>query len=90
VKPDAERLSTVPDAPPEAGPDRAFESPPATPLGPGAPEVADVEGSAQPAASPITASVSAAAVIRRPRRFDSHLALTDPAARWWFFMTMLL
>jgi hypothetical protein len=29
VKPDLDTLSTVPDAPPAAGPDRAFDPPPA-------------------------------------------------------------
>jgi hypothetical protein len=45
VKPDVDKLSTVPAAPPEAGPDRALDPPP----GAGAPDdaeggVADAEG----------------------------------------------
>jgi hypothetical protein len=78
VKLDVETLSTVPDAPPAAGPDRALDPPPVAPLpGPGWPDVAadgdvavaegDVpvaEGdAAQPEASPITADISAAATI---------------------------
>jgi hypothetical protein len=77
VKLDVDRLSTVPDAPPAAGPDRALGPPPvAPPPGPGWLDVADgdvavgkgdvpgVEGDvAQPAASPITADISAGATI---------------------------
>ena len=75
MKLDVDTLSTVPDAPPAAGPDRALDPPPLT--GPGCPAVADgdaavadgdapvTEGdAAQPAASPITADISAAATIR--------------------------
>jgi hypothetical protein len=92
VKPDAETLSTVPDAPPEAGPDRALEAPPAAlPPGPGNPDVPDVEDAAQPAESPITATAIAAAAIRRPLRFDSHPAPRElPAACSWSFMLTLL
>jgi hypothetical protein len=36
VKPDADRLLTVPAAPPAAGPDRAPDPPPDPPPGPGA------------------------------------------------------
>jgi hypothetical protein len=76
VKPDVDTLSTVPDDPPAAGPDRALDppppdpGPPARPLG-GAPCPAVAEGdaavaegdvAAQPE-SPITAHVSAAAAI---------------------------
>jgi len=77
VKLDVDTVSTVPDAPPAAGPDRALDPPPVAPLtGPGCPDVADgdapvadgdapvVEGdAAQPAASPITAGISAVATI---------------------------
>jgi hypothetical protein len=108
VKPDADTLPTVPDEPPEAGPDRALESPPAAPgpgnPGPAAPagnpevaegdvEVGDeeVEDAAQPAEIPMAATASAAAAIRRPRRFDSHPAPPElPAACSWSFMTTLL
>jgi hypothetical protein len=47
VKPDVETLPTVPDAPPEAGPDRALDPPP---LDPGPPEAA-LDG-VLPAAAP--------------------------------------
>ena len=80
MKLDVDTLSTVPAAPPEAGPDRALDPPP---LGLGLPGVAEgdvavadgdaagadgdvavAEGdAAQPAASPITADISAAATI---------------------------
>ena len=70
MKLDVDTLSTVPDAPPAAGPDRALDPPPvAPPPGPGCPDDADgdvpvAEGdAAQPAASPITADISAAATI---------------------------
>ncbi len=77
VKPDVDTLSTVPDAPPEAGPDRALDpSPPAVGEG----DVADAEGDvdvaegdvAQPAESPVIAHVSAAAAIHPPFLFDSN------------------
>ena len=77
MKLDVDTLSTVPDAPPAAGPDRALDPAPAGPLpGPGCPGVAEgdvavaegdapvAEGdAAQPAASPVTADISAAATI---------------------------
>ena len=79
MKLDVDMLSTVPDAPPAAGPDRALD-PPVAPLpGPGCPDVADgdvavadgdapvAEGdAAQPAASPITADISVAPTIHLP------------------------
>jgi hypothetical protein len=79
VKLDVDTLPTVPDAPPEAGPDRALDPPPpAAPLlGPGCPDVAEgdvavAEGDvAQPAESPITAHISAAATIHPLFLFDS-------------------
>jgi hypothetical protein len=78
VKLDVETLLTVPDAPPAAGPDRALDPPPAAPLpGPGCPvaegDVPVAEGDvAQPAESPITADVSAAATIHPLFLFDSN------------------
>src|ERR1700712_3125260 len=71
MKLDVETPATTPDAPPEAGPDRAFDPPPVAPLpGPGGADVA--EGDApQPAESPITAQISAAAIIDRCL-IDSH------------------
>ena len=82
MKLDADTLSTVPDAPPEAAPDRAL----APPLpGTGCPDVAagDVvvaegdmvvaEGDvAQPAENPITAHISAAATIHPLFLFDTN------------------
>src|SRR3979411_921034 len=75
-------LSTVPDAPPAAGPDRALDPPPP---GPGCPAFAEggvavaeggvavAEGDvAQPAESPITAHISAAATIHPLLLFDSN------------------
>jgi hypothetical protein len=81
MKLDADTLSTVPDAPPEAGPDRAL----APPLpGMGCADVADevvvaAEGEAvvadgelaQPAENPITAHISAAATVRPLLLFDT-------------------
>jgi hypothetical protein len=65
---DVVKLSTVPDAPPEAGPDRALDPPPpAVTEG----DVAVAEGDvAQAAESPITAHISAAATIRPLLLFD--------------------
>jgi hypothetical protein len=71
VKLDVDTLSTVPAAPPAAGPDRALDPPPSA--------VAEEEGDgvvaegdgAQPAESPITAHISTAATIRPFRLFDS-------------------
>jgi hypothetical protein len=73
VKLEVDRLSTVPDAPPEAGPERALDPPlPAAPGGPGGPAVVAVaEGEVavvadevvQAAESPITALISAAPTI---------------------------
>jgi hypothetical protein len=70
-------LLTVPTAPPEAGPDRAFVPPPAPPPAPppGAPEadatgagVAD-EDEARPTEAPTTEKVSAAPAAAIHRRF---------------------
>jgi len=75
VKLDLDTLPTVPDAPPEAGPDRALDPrPPAEPL-PAAVaegEVAVAEDGPQAAESPITAHISAAGMIHRLRMFDSN------------------
>jgi hypothetical protein len=79
VKLDVDTLSTVPAAPPAAGPDRALDPPP--------PDVAVAEGDvavaegdvavaegdvAQAPASPITAHISAAAAIRPLLLFPSN------------------
>jgi hypothetical protein len=64
VKLDVDMLPTVPDAPPAAGPDRALDPPPPAALSPEAGDEAVAEVDVpQPAASPITAHVSAAAAI---------------------------
>jgi hypothetical protein len=99
VKPDVDTLPTVPDDPPAAGPDRALD--PAPDLGPPAepppvavvevllPAVVDAEvvvdeDEPQPA-SPITAHVNAAAMIRRLLLVDSNLVLSES-----FMMAFLL
>ena len=64
MKLDVDTLSTVPDAPPAAGPDRALD-PPEGDVAVAEGDVVVAEGDvAQPAASPITAHISAAAAIR--------------------------
>jgi hypothetical protein len=86
VKLDVDTLPTVPDAPPEAGPDRALDPAPpdpglaATPLlGTGAP--AAVEGDvARTAESPIAAHTSAAVTIQLIR-FDSSRRTLSQRAR---------
>jgi hypothetical protein len=92
AKLDVDTLPTVPDAPPEAGPDRALDPPPPDPKPPAEPlpgmwcpdvaeaDVAVAEGGvaaaegdvAQPAESPITPHISAAATIHRLLLFDSN------------------
>jgi hypothetical protein len=80
VKFDVDTLLTVPDAPPEAGPDRALDPPPPDPRPTAEPlPAAVVEGDAavvedvpQAAESPITAHISAAVMIRRLLLFDSN------------------
>jgi hypothetical protein len=79
VKLDVDTLSTVPDAPPAAGPDRALD-PPVGDVAVAVGDVAVAEGDvavavgdvAQPAESPITAHISAAAAIRPLLLFDSN------------------
>ena len=72
MKPDVETVTTVPDAPPEAGPDRALDPPPPDPRPPAEPLLAAVpEGDVAAAEdvpqaeTPITAHISAAAMIHR-------------------------
>jgi hypothetical protein len=71
VKLDLDTVPTVPEAPPAAGPDRAFDPPPA---GPGAPAgrlpdtggAADAEGDvARPTESPMTGDITAVANSKR-------------------------
>jgi hypothetical protein len=82
VKFDVDTLPTVPEAPPEAGPDRALDPPPPNPgplatplLDAGLPDGAEGD-MARPMDSPITAHISAAATIQPLIRFDStrHIA----------------
>ena len=71
MKLDVDTLSTVPDAPPAAGPDRALDPEGDVAVAEG--DVAVAEGDvAQPAESPITAHISAAAAIRPLPLFDSN------------------
>jgi hypothetical protein len=79
VKLDVDTPVTVPDVPPAAGPERALDAPPAAAplLGAGAVEVAeggvavaDEDDGAQPAASPTTVAVTAAATIHPFLLFD--------------------
>jgi hypothetical protein len=78
VKLDVDTLSTVPDAPPAAGPDRALD--PGGDVAVAEGDVAVAEGDvavaegdvAQPAESPITAHISAAAEIHPLLLFDSN------------------
>jgi len=73
VKLDVDTLLTVPDAPPEAGPDRALDPAPPDPRPPAEPlaaavaegDVAVADDVPQAAASPITADISTAAMIHR-------------------------
>jgi hypothetical protein len=76
VKLDFDLLSTVPDAPPAAGPDRALEPPPPDPRPPAEPLLAtgcaaEAEADvAKPTGSATTAHISAAPTSRR-RGFES-------------------
>ena len=77
MKLDLDTLPTVPDDPPAAGPDRAFEAPPADPGAPpeclpAAGGAAEAEGDdARPTESPITGLITAAAKSNRILFFDS-------------------
>jgi hypothetical protein len=105
VKLDVDALSTVPDEPPAAGPERALDPPPL----PGSPCPATAEGdvpvageeavvaeedAAQPVLTPITAHIAAVASTR-PRLlvhlFD-RCAAGDSSGRvgWYSFMMALL
>jgi len=80
VKPDVDTLPTVPAAPPAAGPDRALDRAPPDPTPPAGPlpdavaegDVMVAEDVPQAAESPITAHISAAAMIHRLLLFDSN------------------
>ena len=80
MKLDADTLLTVPDAPPEAGPDRALDPPPPDPRPPAEPlpaavgegDVAVAEDVPQAAESPITTLISTTAMIHRILLFDSN------------------
>ena len=84
MKLDADTLSTVPDAPPEAGPDRALDPAPPDPRPPAGPLPAAVgEGDVAvakdvlQAESPTTALVSAAAMIHRLLLFERNRCTAD-------------
>jgi hypothetical protein len=91
VKLGADTLSTVPDAPPSAGADRALDPPaPGFPVRDGAAgDVADAdedaagaaEVAAHPAETPITAHISAPATIHRLLPFDGFRDLRGRTAR---------
>jgi hypothetical protein len=75
VKLDVDTLAIVPEAPPEAGPDRALDPrPPAEPLPAAVAEgdVAVAEDVPQAAESPITAHISTAGMIHRLFLIDSN------------------
>ncbi len=80
MKPDVDTVATVPDAPPEAGPDRALDPPPPDPKPPADPlpaavadgDVAVTEDVPQAAERPITALISTAGMIHRLLLFDSN------------------
>jgi hypothetical protein len=88
VKLDVDTLPTVPDAPPAAGPDRALDPAPPDPGPPATPLLAVAEGDVavaegdvvQPAESPITALVSAAATTHPLLLFDSDRRTLDGRA----------
>jgi hypothetical protein len=80
VKLDMDMLPTVPAAPPAAGPDRALDPPPPAAVGEG--DVAVTEDVPQAADSPITADVSAAAMIHRLLPFNSNRPPLDGVAAW--------
>jgi hypothetical protein len=82
VKLDVDTLPTVPDAPPDAGPDRALDPRPpadALPAAVAEGDVAVAEGVPQAAESPITTHVSAAGMIHRLVLFDSNRRTPDVA-----------
>jgi hypothetical protein len=79
VKPEVDTLLTVPAAPPEAGPDRAFDPPPPDPRPPAEELPAAVAGedvggaeAVPQAASPMTAHIGAAATNHRRLLCDSN------------------
>ena len=81
VKLDFDTLSTVPDAPPAAGPDRALDPPPPDPRPPAEPLLAaccatEAEADvARPTGTPITAHMAAAATTHRLLVFQSDLRI---------------
>jgi hypothetical protein len=99
VKLDVDTVPIVPDAPPEAGPDRALDPPPPAAGGEG--DVPVAEDMPQAAESPITAHISTAGKSHRLRLFDSnrHVALETTRAgtvswglveSWSFMLAFLL
>src|ERR1700733_4498715 len=97
VNVDEVTLLTVPDAPPAAGPERALDPAPATPLPAAVGEGDAVVPDAEPqAAIPIAAHISTApAVIDRLAPVESTLrsrvgADRSVVAGWWLFMVGFL
>ena len=90
MKLDGDTLTTVPDDPPEAGPDRALDPPPPDPRPPAEPLPAAVaegdmavgEDVPQAAKSPITAHITKAAMINRLLVFDSNRRTFGRPGRW--------
>jgi hypothetical protein len=103
VKLDADTPSTVPDDPPAAGPDRAFDPAPPEPRPPAAPPacpdvaeedaaVADGDEVAKPTETPITAHTSTeqTANIHRPFLFDSNRRSHGMRLVGWYSYIMAL
>lgn len=86
MKLDVDTLSTIPTAPPAAGPDRALDPRrPAEPL-PDAVAEGDVvvaEDMPQAAESPIATHISEAAMIRRLCLIDGELGGAAETVSWW-------
>jgi hypothetical protein len=89
VKLDVDTLATVPVDPPAAGPERALDAPPE--WGPAAGVAADAEGdAARPTESPITGTITAAAMIRPAFVFRSNRRDLDSRRVWSFSFMMAL
>jgi hypothetical protein len=73
VKLDVDTLATVPDAPPEAGPDRALDPPPPDPEGWVVVELEEVELEEEAAAVPQAARIAVAASKRKDILSDSEV-----------------
>ena len=97
MKLDVDRLATVPDDPPEAGPDRALDPAPADPRLPPEPrpaavgegDVAVAEDGPHAEVSPITAHSSTAATVHR-LLFESNRRIPDLLIVYSFIPLLLL